>query len=237
MISQTPAIVISSLKYGDSSKILKCYTKAAGIKSFIAKGVYSKRNKTNPLFSPLNQIELIYDDKNTQNLDYFRSAGQSVFYRTLHLFPEKTAITLFLAEILNSVLHEEESNSHLFEFISSSLKKFDEKEFAYADFHLWFLIHLTKYLGFYPNLKPQFLYFDLTNGVSSEIQPSEIFISGNELNYFEKLISFDFFAQKENQFNQIQRKSLLEIILKYYGLHISDFRQPKSLNVLSVIFE
>ncbi len=237
MIIQTPAIVISSLKYGETSKIVKCYTKSSGIKSFIAKGIYSKKNKTNPLFFSLNQIELVYEDKNTNGLEYFRGATQFLYYQTIHSSPQKTAITLFLSEILNSVLQEEEPNAALFDFIASSFEAFDKKDSAYADFHLWFLINLTKYVGFYPNIKHQSLYFDLTNGISSDIRPTESYISGNELNDLKKLISLEFVKQYNNQFNHIQRKSLLNILLKYYGLHISGFRQPKSLNVLTVVFE
>lgn len=237
MIIQTPAIVISSLKYGDTSKIVKCYTKSSGVKSFIAKDIYSKKNKKNQLFSPLNQIELIYDERSSKSLGHIRGGDQSVYYQTIYQHSQKTAVALFLSEILNSVLYEEESDPDLFEFLGSSFEIFDKKTSAYADFHLWFLMNLTKHLGFYPNLKSQSLFFDLTNGVSSDIQLFESYISGNDLNYFEKLSSLDFLMQTENQFNQNQRKSLLNTLLKYYELHISDFRQPKSLNVLTVIFE
>lgn len=236
MIIQTPAIVISSIKYGDTSKIVKCYTKSSGIQSFIAKGVYSKKNKINPLISPLNQIELLLDDKNTKNIQYFKNAGQSVHYTSIHLLPQKTAIALFLSEILNSALQEEEANSGLFDFISSSFENFDKKETSYADFHLWFLINLTKYLGFYPNISSKSLFFDLMNGISTDSSPAESYISGEELTDLKTLISLQF-DQSQNQFNQTQRKSLLNILMDYYRLHISDFRQPKSLNVLAVVFE
>lgn len=236
MITQTPAIVISSLKYGDTSKIIKCYTKSSGIKSFIARGVYSKKNKKNPLFSPLNQVDLIFNVKNSKSLDVLHEAGQSVYYQSIYLLPQKSAMALFLSEILNSVLQEEEPSPSLFEFIRLSLKYFDEKKDAYSDFHLWFLLNLSKHLGFYPNLKPEFPIFDLQNGISSDLPLSEYFLSGNELSCFEALISLDFFSQTENQFNQKQRKSILAILLEYYSLHISGFRKPKSLDVLAVIF-
>lgn len=237
MIVKTFAVVLSAVKYSDSSKIIKLYTEASGVKSFIAKSVYTKNNRKNALFMPLNLIEIIFEDKNQQNLHYFKEASHAHHYQTLYQTPPKTTMTLFLTEILNSVLKEEESNPGLFQYITTSLKEFDKKESACADFHLWFLINLTKYLGFYPNLKSGAKYFDLTNGVSSEEIPSEFYISDSELQNFEKLVFLEFFQQNENNFNQLQRKSLLTTIIRYFELHISDFRHPKSLDVLNQVFE
>lgn len=237
MLVSTPAIVLSSLKYGDSARIVKFYTAKAGIKTFIAKGVYSKKNRQNSLFIPLNQIELIYDDQNKKPLEFFREAKQISHYLDLYTSPPKMTIGLFLTEILNFVLQEEESNLALFEFISTSLLAFDEKENSYSDFHLWFLLNLTKYLGFYPNLNLGASYFDLEEGVSSHEIPSGKFIHQNDLLFFEKLVQLNFESQTENLFSKNQRNSLLNTILKYYEAHILDFRQPKSLDVLIQVFE
>jgi DNA repair protein RecO (recombination protein O) len=237
MLVSTPAIVLSSLKYGDSARIVKFYTAKAGIKTFIAKGVYSKKNRQNSLFIPLNQVELIYDDKNEKPLEYFREAKQISHYKELHTSPLKMTMGLFLNEILNFVLQEEESNFPLFEFLSSSLVEFDEKENSYSDFHLWFLLHLTKYLGFYPNLEKGAKYFDLQEGVSSQGIPTGNYITQEDLKIFEKLWDLNFSTQLENQFSKNQRNSLLNTILKYYEAHILDFRQPKSLDVLIHVFE
>ncbi len=237
MIVKTRGIVLSSLKYGDSGKIIKVYTESSGLKSFIAKSVYSGKNKKNALFIPLNQIEIIFDDRNAHQLFYFKEISQIHHYISIYQSPAKTTIALFLTEILNSVLKEEEANPALFHFLKNSLIGFDQKETSYADFHLWFLINLTKYLGFYPNLKSGAKYFDLTNGVSSEEIPSEFYISESELQSFEKLVFLEFFQQNENNFNQLQRKSLLTTIIRYFELHISDFRHPKSLDVLNQVFE
>lgn len=237
MIVKTRTIVISSIKYGDSSRILKCYTRSSGIRSFIAKGVYSKRNKTNPMFSPLNQLELIFDDKSKSALKHLRDCRMAVHYVSLTVNSQKTAIALFLSEVLNSVLKEEDSNPDLFDFICSSIEFFDQKENAYSDFHLWFLLNLSRFLGFYPNIEKSAVYFDLLNGISSAELPSGVYIEGENLKLFEKLISIDFFEQQSNAFNRSERKQLLETLLKYYEIQLSDFRWPKSVEVLNMVFE
>lgn len=237
MLIKTKALVLSSLKYGDTSKIVKFYTQEHGIKSFIAKGIYSKKNKTNAFFHPLNAVELVYEDRNQSSLLYFKEIRQDVYYQSLYNSPQKVTIVLFLAEVLNSVLNEEENNSSLFEYLSNALQIFDQRKINFADFHLWFLFNLTQFLGFYPHLNSNQNYFDLREGISTNSKPADIFISKDELLLFEKLSVLEFNEDKLIIFNKIQRNSVLETLLRYYELHISNFRRPKSLDVLRVVFD
>ena len=117
------------------------------------------------------------------------------------------------------------------------MNEFDSKKINYADFHLWFLLNLTKFLGFYPNYSENYEFFDLTNGVSTHDFSSGFVIEKEELSLFKKLINLDLNSEETSNFNQNQRKKLLEILIRYYELHISDFRRPKSLEVLYSVFE
>lgn len=237
MQNQTSAIVISSLKYGDNGLIVKCYTKNSGIESFILKNAFSGRNKKSSVFLILNQIKIIYDSKKNSNLNYMKESEAEIYYQSIYSNPIKTTICLFLGEILNSVLKEEEANLYLYNFLSNGFKEFDLNKSNYADFHLWFLLNLTKFLGFYPNYSDGYNFFDLTNGISTQDFSSGFVIEKEELNLFKNLIELDFNSQKKSKFNQVERKKLLEIIIRYYELHISDFRRPKSLEVLYSVFE
>lgn len=233
---KTEAIVLSSLPYGESGRIVKCYTKSQGLCSFFVKGLHSKKQKINALFHVLNQIEIIYKENKNGQLYNFHEIQPQHFYESIYNHPQKTSISLFLAEILNSVLQEEENNDALYAFIHQSLLAFDNNKKGFADFHLWFLMQLTTYLGFQPNLRLGSVYFDLKEGVSCDHKPTENYLTQNELHDWERLAKLNFFQQQENQFNQNQRKTLLHNLLLYYELHISDFRPPKSLEVLTVIF-
>ncbi len=237
MLVKTPAIVLNAIKYGDSGKIVKFFTLNHGLVSCISKSIYAKKNRTNSLLFSFNFVELVYDEKPNQSLFFLKEINASKHFSSIHLQPEKTTIILFLTEILNSVLKEEEPNRALFEFLENSIFEFDQKISGFSDFHLWFLLNLTKFLGFYPHFEKGFPYFDLNNGVSSNEIPTGIYISDSDLQNFEKLISVDFQNQTQSQFNQIQRKSILSTLLKYFELHISDFRQPKSLEVLNQVFQ
>ena len=60
-IVNTKAIVLSSLKYGETSLIVKCYTQEEGVKSYLIRGVL-KQKKTGikvAHFQPLTQLTII----------------------------------------------------------------------------------------------------------------------------------------------------------------------------------
>lgn len=233
----TPAILISSLKYGENSRIFRCYTRSLGLRSFIVRRSLSGKQKNTSLFNPLNQLEITFRDRNGRDLQYILEASAIRPYASLYDNPIKSGILFFLAEILQSVLKEEEADEELYDFIAAALRSFDEKEKAYSDFHLWFLSRLSLYLGFYPNLTAGANYFNLPDGRSTDSPTSDFYIEKDTLKLFEKLYQHQFTEESPNVFSREERKALLDLMMKYYTLHSSGFRKPKSLEVLSVIFE
>ena len=236
-ILETKAIVLSSLKYGDTSLIIRCYTQDFGLKSFIAKGVFSKKKRNTSLYFPLAEIDLSFQPKsNEQQLVFLKSAQTSYYYESLHFHPIKSAIVFFLAEILNLVLKEEADNPELYFYIENSLKEFDQKKDDFADFHLIFLLQLSYFLGFYPNLEIDGNLFDLENGFFTNSNSSINMLKADETVLFKKLLELHFSEDSKNTFNQSQRSLLLEIIVKYYQIHTNNFKKPKSLQVLHELF-
>ncbi|WP_282630903.1 DNA repair protein RecO [Empedobacter sedimenti] len=236
-ILETKAIVLSSLKYGDTSLIIRCYTQSFGLKSFIAKGVFSKKKRNTSLYFPLAEIDLSFQPKsNEQQLVFLKSAQTSHYYESLHFHPIKSAIVFFLAEILNLVLKEESDNPELYFYIEHSLKEFDQKKDDFADFHLIFLLQLSHFLGFYPNLEIDGNLFDLENGFFTNSNSSINMLKADETVLFKKLLELHFSEDSKNTFNQSQRSLLLEILVKYYQIHTNNFKKPKSLQVLHELF-
>jgi len=103
----TKAIILSSLKYGDTSLIVKAFTASDGLKSYLLRGVLnSKKGKLKTAyFQPLMQLEIVANHKNKGTLERIKEAKVSYHYQTLHAQIAKNAMTLFLAEMLsNSIL-------------------------------------------------------------------------------------------------------------------------------------
>ena len=237
MIVATKAIVINTIKYGDSSLIATCYTENCGIKTYLLKGILSaKKAKIKPAyFQPLNQVYLTANHNNKGALNSIRDIEIINFYNQLHSDIKKQTIALFIAEVLYFSIKEEEQNSPLFSYLETSLLWLDNQE-KIANFHLLFLLNLTKYLGFYPEVnKLQYSYFDLLEGNFTNIKTNNT-IEGENLKQFKKLFGITFDALHTVHFNSETRQLLLNILIQYFEHHLIGFKNPKSLNVLKSVF-
>lgn len=235
----TKAIVLSSLKYGDTSLIVKAYTASDGLKSYLLKGVLtSKRGKVKAAyFLPLMQLEIVANHRNKGTLESIKEVKVSVPYKTLHTDIVKNSMVLFLAEMLSNSIQEQEQNMSLFNYLEYALFWLDEDS-SISNFHLLFLINLTKYLGFYPDTSFQNApYFDLLEGSFSMTPTLNPQIEGEHLKNLKHFLGINFDALKTIQINKPNRQELLKMVILYFELHLHGFRKPKSLAVLNAVFE
>ena len=103
-ICKTKAIVLSSLKYSDTSLIVKLYTQEKGIKSFLLRGILSsKKGKLKAAyFLPLSQLNIEASIKNTSGLHSIKDANVINHYSDLNTNIIKQSVVMFLSEILTS---------------------------------------------------------------------------------------------------------------------------------------
>ncbi|MEM9143259.1 MAG: DNA repair protein RecO [Bacteroidota bacterium] len=234
----TQAIVLSALKYGDTSLIVRMYTLSNGLKSYLLKGVLaSKKGKLkSAYFQPLTQLELVAYHRNKGSLERIREAKIMYPYQTLHRDMTKNAMIFFLAEILGNSIHEEEGNPGMFHFMKNALQWLDTHD-KIANFHLYFLLTLTKYLGFYPGtLTQKGSYFDLLEGEFVATLTGNPMIADRNLSFFKRFLGINFDEVHTIAMNQTDRQELLKSLILYYELHLQGFRRPRSLAVLNEVF-
>lgn len=237
MIETTKAIVINTIKYGDTSLIATCYTKSKGLKTYMLKGILtSKKSKIKKAyFQPLMQLNLTANHNNKGALNSIREIEVLNFYHTIYSDIKKQSIALFLAEVLYYAIKEEEQNESLFKYLETSLMWLDTHD-TIANFHLLFLLNLSKHLGFYPEtINTELPYFDLLEG-GFNYESKFNSISGVKLTQFKKLLGINFDVLHEVNFSSADRYIVLSILIQFFELHLSGFKKPKSLDVLKAIF-
>lgn len=234
----TKAIVLSSLKYGDTSLIVKAFTLSDGLKSYLLKGVLTARKGKlkAAYFQPLTQLEIVANHKNKGTLESIREVRVTHHYSSLHSDISKNAITLFLAEMLANSIQEEESNIGLFSFLENVLQWLDTNN-EVNNFHIYFLIDLTKYLGFHPDTSStQGLYFDLLEAEFTNSATLNPMLKGENLNLFKRFLGMDLDAIDSIKMRKADRQLLLQSLVLYFELHLQGFRKPKSLAILNEVF-
>ncbi|WP_291114901.1 DNA repair protein RecO [Flavobacterium sp. UBA6135] len=233
---KTKAIVISALKYQERSLIVKCFTASDGLKSyFVANAFSNKKNQQKAgYFQPLTLLEIEATHKNKGTLEYFKEIRMSHVYQTISSDVVKSTIVMFLSEVLHHSIHEEEKNENLFQFLEAALLWLDTHDHI-ANFHLYILIEMTKYFGFYPdNVDDDLDFFDSREGVFSTFQGINC-LSKQETDLFKKAIALKL-ETTQNVFSVNERQLLLKILVDYYALHLDGFKKPKSIEVFKAIF-
>lgn len=234
----TKAIVLTSLKYGDTSLIVKAFTQTDGLKSYLLKGVLtSKKGKLKAAyFLPLTQLEITANHKNKGTLETIREVKITYHYKTLHTDVVKNSLVLFLAEMLSNSIQEEQQDANLYMYLEKSLQWLDSNA-EITNFHLLFLINLTKYLGFYPERpRGDSEYFDLQEGQFISSPSLNPLIENRHTDCFKSLLGINFDTLKKIKITKGNRESLLKSVILYFELHLHGFRKPKSLAVLNAVF-
>jgi len=238
MLTKNQGIVLSKLRYRDNDLIVKCYTKERGVVSYLLRGVLKSKKGSSKIiyYQALSQLQIEEVFKSNRSLQGIKEAKFSYIYYTVHTNIYKSAIVLFLSEILSTALREEEKNEALFNYLEIALQYLDNAE-QFSNFHLLFLLKLTRYLGFLPEDKNLDLpYFNLESGIFESNNHGIFTISGQSLTVLKQLLGTNFDALHSIKISAKQRQEFLNVLLHYFELHLDGFKKPKSLQVLNEVF-
>ncbi len=237
MLIKTKAIVLTSIKYGEADLIVKCLTEE-GVKSYLIRSIFRSKSKKLKIgyFQALSQLDITAYHNKQGNLNKMTEVRASYLYQSLATNIYKQSIALFLAEVLAYALKEEEQNQVQFNFIESSFQWLDQHD-SFANFHLVFMLQLTRYLGFYPDVENNSAeYFDLEQGTFKDSKPPRNFLTGKKLILFKSIIGIKFDDMVKLKWNSEDRQIVLDALLEYYELHLPGFKKPRSLKVLKEVF-
>lgn len=238
MLIKNKVIVLTKLKYRDNDLIVKCYTSKRGVVSYLIRNVLnSKKGRVKiAYFQPLSQLQIEEQYNPNRSLQSIKDIRLEFNYDSLHTNVLKSAIAMFLAEMLSNSLKEEEQNLALYDYLKTSFLVLDQEE-EFSNFHLLFLFNLTKHLGFYPDESNiHFEYFNLSNGQFELVKQNYYSVTGKNLEIIKQLLGINFDALHTIKLNSKQRQSFLNVLLLYYELHLGTFKKPKSLEVFDQVF-
>jgi len=224
MLYKTRGISLSYIKYRETSIIARIYTEIFGMQSYIVNSVRTKSARTKiALFQPLTLLDMVVYHNKRKEINRISELKCSYISLSIPYDIKKTSIALFLTELLNQTLHEEEENTQLFEFIHESIKILDGLNEKYENFHIHFMLLLSRYLGIKPETASDML---------KEVGHTKLY----DPMFSEKV---DFFLhsnyEHHQQLRNSERHEILMLIIDYFRFHYDSVREFKSIQVLKEI--
>lgn len=240
---KTEAVVLHTIKYGESRLIVDLFSREVGRFPCIVTIPKTGRGRLKKqYFQPLNLIDVDCDIRPNAQLQRLRDARLQYPFVSVSVEPVKMSVVLFLAEFLYHALRgEHQSDIALFDYMKHSLLWLDAADEGYANYHLAFLIHLSRFLGVgLPRSIPQKAkgrFFDLREGEFCDVPPlHQEFLRPEEASRIHALLRMDYQNMHLFRLSHTERNRCLDVILAYYRLHLPAFPELKSLSVLQTLF-
>lgn len=234
----TPALVLHTTKYAETSVIAKIFTRQLGVRSYILKGVRKGGSRTKQnLLQPLSHLDLVVYNNPKTSLNYLKEisphidAESSAAYDTDAV---RYALRFFMTELLYKTLCEEEPMPELFDYVVESCR-FEDGDLSHQPIR--FLLNVSHHLGIAPldNYSSREPLFDLCNGR---------FCSAGEgtLDAGISLLLHYYLQSVNNQHPMPittlkQRTELINDLLEYFRLHVAEFHNFKSHEILHSVLQ
>jgi len=224
MLITTRGIVFRFTKYRETSIITHIYTEELGLNSYIVNSVRSAKSKFKiGYFEPLSLIDITGYHRPNRDIDRISEIKSAHPIHSIRQDIHKSAISIFMAEVLNKCIIERDKNIDLFNFLFNAILILDKSE-KNNSFHLHFMLKLAKYLGFGIH-DPEAI---ISNAINLQF-----FDDPKNMRLLQRLIEEG--LTNTPQIPADVRNSLLEEIIHYYRLQI-DMPKLKSLEVLQTVF-
>ncbi|MGV3760903.1 DNA repair protein RecO [Parapedobacter sp.] len=240
MLHKTRGIVLKSTHYSESSVVVQVFTEKFGLQSYIVNGARKPKAKIGiTLLQPLHLLDMVVYHRIGPSLQRISEARQRPAFQTIPYDMGKSAVALFLNEVLYKCLRHQSTDEPLFNYVFNAVSWLDNTEKMSANFHLLFLLKLSRYLGFHPaQPKPGQAFFDLKDGVFCSRPPAHpLVLEPPYTALFADLLATSFDQLETLRLSLANRRFLLGRILDFYQFHVDNLGEIKSHEVLEAVLD
>ena len=190
------------------------------------------------LFQPLFALEFEGLESSKMQMHRFAEVHAGIVLRSIPFDVKKSTIALFMAEVLHRLVKESEANEMLFDFVWGSIEALDVADEGVANFHLWFLSNLCRFLGFSPgNEYMADGWFDMAEGLYVGVEPPKrLAMSPQNAQILRDMLECDVRYLGEVGLNRAQRVDFLDALLAYYAYHLDTINSVQSIKILQEVF-
>lgn len=240
MLQKTRGIVFKTTHYAESSVIVQVFTEKLGLQSYLINGVKKPKAKISlNMLQHLHLLDMVVYHKSNSTIQRVSELRQSPVFQQIPYDIVRSSLAIFLNEVIYKSLKQQDKDEILFDFLFHAIELLDRMEKGLTNYHLYFLMRLTRFLGFFPDEHSfrEDAYFDLKNAEFTSFVPPHTFVIGPDLTGLWNLLLKSSFEELDQlQVSSNERKLLLEHLLDYYRLHVENFGEIKSQAVLTELF-
>ncbi len=238
MLHKTRGIVLKLTNYSENSVIVQVFTEKFGLQSYFINGVRKPKAKIGiTLLQPLHLLDMVVYHRENKSLQRIAEARQLPALQTIPYDIEKSTVVMFLNEVLYKSLRQQSADEPLFNYLFNAISWLDSLEKTPPNFHLLFLLKLSRFLGFNPALPKQGqLFFDLKDGVfCSHLPAHPLVLQHPHAGQLADLLACSFDNLTSIRITLADRRFLLAKIIDFYRLHIDHMGEIKSHEVLEEV--
>ncbi|HUR31347.1 MAG TPA: DNA repair protein RecO [Saprospiraceae bacterium] len=235
MIYQTRALVLRTVKYGESSLIVDMYTEQKGHQTFIVHSVRKAKAVTPASYLQLmTLVDMVAYHSDHRKIHHIKEVKLDYAYQSIPFDMRKSSVITCLAEITSRCITTSYPQPDLFAFLHEELISYDQPDHYDRDFLIRYLISLTNFLGFAMEIPEGLLqnqYLDLMEGTLVDKRPMHDYIMvPSDLELLQAIMKAG--NKKREDITLADRRRLIDHIILYYQLHVETLREVNSLKIL-----
>lgn len=250
MLSKSQIIVLHTIKHGDSGLVVQCYSDTVGKQALYFRGA-SRKGSNYALIHRLNILDVVVYRSGNGSMGTLKEITPAGSFPNIRTDIYKNTIAIFISELLVRSIREEELNPPLYSFLKAAIGVLEHLNEGTANFHIHFMVHLSKMLGFKPldNFSEQTPLFSIPAACFTEayltFNGQQCLIDENRSNSHFKhtesqllhtLLNTPFTEVGTIRCNGEMRLAFAKQMITYLSHHLGIGIEIKSLDVLHEVF-
>lgn len=234
-------IVLNTIRYSDRQNIVRVLTDEMGLVSFaVAQGPGRGARALAAALMPLSVIEAVANVRPGRELASMRDVRRSLDTGNIYANPVKTAVAMYVTELLWHTIVGQQRDRALFEYVLSAIEVLNGIRRGAANFHLCFTFGLAARLGIRPDMATYSdgSWFDMEGGVFSRY-PTERgqWLPPERARVIVLLSRMTMRNLHLFRFTREQRNEVLTTMLNYFRMHHPAVGTMRSVEVLRQVFD
>lgn len=236
MITKTEAIVLRTVEYQESSIIATLFTHKHGKIAVIAKGARKPKSKFSAFLVPGQMLEVVYYMKQTRQVQTLSDVSYLKKLDNIRLDLQKMALATITLELTSQLLHDNEVNEPLFQFLSVMLPWINTQDKVSRIMFPYIQIRLAQLLGIgIQNVIEEhdsvnLGYINIESGTLSSlpVESEAVKLTSKQFHFVRESLKSMKSSIFDIDLSINELKSLIDYLDKYFRYHIEGVKPRKS---------